>query len=284
MPAAHPEERLPASAWELLAGAICRTLPPEIGRCLRITFCDRDEDGAFVRFAGLRQARTALLKAYEQSGVCPPILVLGLFPPPAVDGSMPDRELAALLQWPGVAYLPYGFTRERLVAAAHAAVEGARMPPPPGILPSAADILRLTSEIRHWLENRLRNTKGALSDLEAACRREKPLHASYLEAVAAMSDAHRAMLDRLCALEALAAHLAPATGGLGPTRTAIETFETRWQALEVVRVALRETADEQGTTYLAELRESLLGVCEALSTAIAATRNLDSELMSERDR
>lgn len=208
-----------------------------------------------------------------------PVLILGLGSAweTAISRSR-DDERRKLFQWPGIAYLPYGFTKDQLIATARKVVEGAKEPLPPGLLPTVGDVLRLTAEIRHWLENRRRNTEGALINFESAGRGEKQLHDSYLEPVAAISEEHRAMLDRLWALEVPAARFAPRIGGLAPLKAAIAEFETRWQALEATRATLRDSGAEERLERLAGAVTELRRVCKALSAAIMATLDLDKEL------
>lgn len=270
------------STWQLLSDAITRMLPPDMTGALRVVYCDRDENGLFARFAGLSIARNELLADYYRSGVCTAVIVVGLFP--LSDRDHNESALApvagALFQWAGVAYLPYGFTRDQLIAAARQVIEGARRPLPSGLMPTVGDLLRLTSEIRHWLENRLRNTEGALKDFEGARDGKAQLHRSYLEPVAAISEEHQAMLDRLWALEVAVNQFAPRTGGLGPLKAAVAEFEIRWQALEAARAALWATGAEDSKERLAQAVTELERVRDALSTAIMAARNLEDELMA----
>lgn len=192
-----------------------------------------------------------------------------------------DDKWRMLFQWPGIAYLPYGFTKDQLIATARKVVEGANKPLPAGLLPTVSDALRLTAEVRHWLENRRRNTEGALINFESAKRGEKRLHDSHLEPVAAISEEHRAMLDRLWALEVPAERFARQIGGLAPLKAAIAGFETRWQALETARAALRASGAEEWPKRLADVVMELRQVLEALSAAIRATLDVDREMMGQ---
>jgi hypothetical protein len=270
------------SVWQLLSDTITHKLPSEMAGAVRLACCDQDETGMFARFAGLSVARNELLADHYRTGVCTAVIVVGLFPLPE-DGpshSVLAPVIGALFQWPGIAYLPYGFTREQLIATVRQVIEGARTPLPQGLLPTVGDVLRLTSEIRHWLENRLRNTECALNDFESARRGEIQLHRTHLESVAAISEEHRAMLDRLWALEVPAGRFAPRTGGLGPMKTAVAEFETRWQALEAARAALRTSGAEGREEHLAEAVTEFKRVRDALSAATMATRKLDNELIT----
>lgn len=266
--------------WQLLSDTIARALPPDTRASLRLFHCDRDDKGRFVRFAGLAHARNELLAEYYRTAAYPAMLILGLFPLPedGAGGSGMAPELGVLLQWPGIAYLPYGFTKAQLIATARKVVKGAKEPLPPGLLPTVGDVLRLTSEIRHWLENRRRNTEGALMNFESAWRGEKQLHDAYLEPVTAISEDHQVMLDRLWALEVPTARFAPRIGGLAPLKAAIADFDTRWQALETARAALRASGAEERPKCLADAVTELRQVIETLSVAIMATLDLDKEL------
>ncbi len=257
-----------------------QALPRGLLAELRVVQCDRDHEGRYVRWAGLACAHDALVAEYYRTGKHPALLIVGLFPPAFGNAGLTPR-IRAMLDWPGVAYLAYGFTRDQLIAAARRAIEGAKTPLPPGLLPTAGDVLRLTSEIRHWLENRLRNTEGALNDFQRARLGEIQLHRTYLDPVAPVTEEHRAMLDRLWALEAPAERFAPRTGGLGPLKGALAEFENSWQALEAARSALRASGikgEEQGLT---ETVAEFARVYDALQSAIKATRELDNE-MTER--
>jgi hypothetical protein len=274
------------SVWQLLTDTVARALPPDIATSLRLFHCDRDDKGRFVRFAGLARARNELLVEYYRTGACSAMLILGLFslPEGGAGWSGMAPELGMLLRWPGIAYLPYGFTRDELIATVRKIVEGAKEPLPPGLLPTVGDIMRLTSEVRHWLENRRRNTEGALMNCESAGRGEKRLHDSYLEPVAAISEEHRAMLDRLWMLEAPAARFAPRIGGLAPLKAAIAGFETGWQALETTRAVLRTGGAEERPKSLADVVTELRQVIEALSAAIMATRDLDKDIIEQKGK
>ncbi len=212
-----------------------------------------------------------------------PVLACGLLRKAYLDGrvrTIGGRQLA-LWEWRGFAYVKYGFSEGQLVTTIRGIIEGAKMPLPPGLLPTAGDVLRLTSEIRHWLENRLRNTEGALNDFQRARLGEIQLHRTYLDPVAPVTEEHRAMLDRLWALEAPAGRFAPRTGGLGQLKAAVAEFERHWEALEAARAALRASGikgEEQGLT---ETVAEFARVCDALQSAIKATRELDNE-MTER--
>lgn len=87
------------------------------------------------------------------------------------------------------------------------------------------------------------------------------------------------MLERLWVLDAPARVAAPRVGGLGPLRTAITAFESRWQAVEAARAVLRAPAKEGSEDCMREMVRCLDGVRAALEEAIGETRALDRELM-----
>lgn len=268
-----------------LGNALIKALPPDLAHTPCVIFCDRDEHDEFDRFAGLARIRAELEHGRQQSGgAYPPILLLGLSPA-AVNGASPqEKELAALLRWPGIAYLPYGFTKEYLIVTARKSIEGAKAPMPPGVLPTPEDILCVASEVRHWLENRLRNTEGALIDCRNAAKGDVRLHPAYLEPMAAISRAHREMLDRLWALEPAAERFAPRIGGLAPIKVAIAEFETYWQELEAVRAEIRSRDGKECAELLDKAGQDLKRACSALATAIAATNGLSSEITTMQGR
>ena len=270
-------------AWERLHTSVVETVSWETARQVRLFSCDRDEDGTFARFAGLDSARTALLVAEQHSTSRPAVLVLGLLQPPEVGGgSIRERAGAALLQWPGARYLRYGFSREQLLDAANSAIQGAKEPLPSEVLASGGDVRRHMSKIRHWLENRLRNGDGARNALEAELCGGMTLHESHLEPVAAVSDAHRGMVERLWMLERPAVQMAPGVGGLAVVRGAMDEFERRWGKLEEFRAALRGAPSGERRKRLAAMREQQDKVREALSAAIGALDDLDGELDAGR--
>lgn len=226
--------------------------------------CDHAEDGAFNRFAGVRAARRRLIQ--EHQGSLPAVLVVGM-PPVPRDG------LVALLRWPGGAYLPYGFDRETLCSTARRIIEGAKQPLPAELCPTPADILRATFEVRHWIENRLRNTDLMLSDFRAVARGSVGLHPSYLEPAVAISEEHQAMLDRLLDFEPAIEQFAPGSGGVEVMRRAMAVFVARWDILETARAKCK--VDGSGAAGIGEIISQIEGVCAALNEAIEATRQLD---------
>lgn len=212
-----------------------------------------------------------------------PILALGLLPLSEIRhrvAGIADRRQILLLDWPGFAYLHYGFGADELLATARRLVEGACNPLPTGVCPAVPDVLRLTSEVRHWLENRRRNVDGARRDFESAERGEIVLDRAYFEPVEAISDAHRAMLGRLLVLEPLASRHAPRVDGLKGIHAAVNGFEELWVSLESTRAELRRS--RPAPALLAAAAKAHRLVVEALTAAIDRTHEVDCELMSTR--
>ena len=196
-------------------------------------------------------------------------------------GTAPERTSAALLEWRGAKYLRYGFSREELVEAADAAIQGAKEPLPRGLLPAVTDARRRRSkglsEVRHWLENRLRNADGARNALEMELCAAATLHESHLRPVAAMTEAHRNMMERLWALEEPALRMTPQVGGLAAVRCAMDEFERRWRDLEESRTAVRGARSVERRECLAGMLQRQVAVRETLSAAIAAIDDVDGE-------
>lgn len=264
-----------------LISVIESVLQSDFGIALRVSLCDRQADGQYARYAGLTCAWDALVAEHYRTGIHPPMLLVGLFPPPISGGDLAPG-IRAMLGWPGLTCLCYGFTKDELIATALRVAEGAKTPLPAKLMPTVSDVMRLTTDIRHWLKNRLRNTQGALNDFECAKRGEKQLHSSHLDSVAAISGQHSAMLNRLWALEVSVKHFAHHSDGLTPLKTAVADFENCWRALEAVRRALRLNENVRPKEDLAEAVLEYARVRDALQLAIDATCELDSEMMKPK--
>lgn len=269
--------------WLRLAVTIERILQRELCVLFRVIPCDRDQDGRYARNIGFEYARNLLVAEHYRTGSHPPLLLVGLFPISASRAGL-DVAIHAMLTWSGISCLSHGFTRAQLIETARCVMKGAKTPLPAGLLPkvTVGDMLRLTAEIRHWLENRLRNTEGALSDFESAERGEIQLHRTHLYPLASISDEHRAMLNRLWALEVPAMQFAQRVGGIGPLKTAVAEFESRWQDLEAARVALRLSEGGHRKQDLAEAVAQFARVRDALQAIIVASRELDNEMIGAK--
>ena len=148
---------------------------------------------------------------------------------------------------------------------------------------SPGELLKLSSEVRHWLENRRTNVFGTLKNYLSAVRGVELSH-FHLNPQPAVSDEHRKMVNRLWAYESLAAELAPAHGGIAPLRAAIAEFEQAWLAFEAARAAYRgevqsgSSADRHIQSVVIQLEK----VAAAVRTAIEATRTLDADLRRKK--
>ena len=204
------------------------------------------------------------------------MLIFGLHSPEQLE-KFPDET--KVLKWPGIQYLRYDADDTALAKAVQSCLRGSTEPVPECLFVTVGDITPQISEIRHWLENRLRNTNGALHDFKAAERGEIRLHPNHLEPVDAISSEHQAMLDRFRALESDMLRLVPEAAGLKTFSAAIGNFQSHWQALETAKETLRNAPSvEHSRPAVSQMIEAQKRSRDALETAIAATRELDNEL------
>lgn len=275
------------SPWTRLRAAIEHVIVDRNGgeSLPKLFECDHEEDGAFSALAGLRAARAAVLDAADARSPLPAVLVVGISARRTVTSFEIEGEGAAfatLLEWPGAAYLQYGFSAETLCAAAAAVVGGAKSPLPSGMHVTRGDLLRSSSNIRHWLEGRLRNEGGALEDFYAETRGEMQLVREHLEPRASISNEHQEMLDRLFGFEAPSRRYVPSASGFDGIRHAIDEFEAAWKSLEVSRatyLAQFACADSAQRMKLAgRVCIELERVADALKRAIAATKCFDEQI------
>lgn len=240
-----------------------------------IGFCHWHRDGEFGLWARFQDALETLQSSSAKGESPPPTLIFGLHSPEQLE-KFPDET--KVLKWPGIQYLRYDADDATLAKAVTDCLQGCAEPVPECLFATVDDITRLNSEIRHWLENRLRNTSGALYDFEAAERGEIQLHPNYLEPVAISSE-HQAMLERFCTLEPHVLRLAPKASRLKTFSAAIGKFQSHWQALETAKRALRNAPGaEHSRPAVSQMIKAMERVRDALETAIAATRELDNEL------
>ncbi len=194
-----------------------------------------------------------------------------------------DERYHLLLQWPGFAYLPYGFTKDELIATAERIVADAGQPLPPGFLTTSLDVLRLNSEVRHWLENRQRNVLGITETVERAATGDITLHTSHFDPVPAISEEHQSMLQRFWDLDEPVARLAPGIGGLTALRAVVTCLESQWQLLEAIKASLRAENTPDPKTTLISLRDQYRLICNTLSLAIQRTVELDSAMAEKKE-
>jgi len=265
------------SACQLLIRVLKLMLTTEVSDNRLMLFpCDCNEEGSFERFAGFSSARDALVAKQAYGPPYFPLVIIGLCPLPRSEDMVGMPWVRALVEWPGFSYIPYGFTKEEFIAVANRVTKGAYASLPSGLLPTVDDVLRVTSEVRHWLENRRRNVEGSLDDFARVLRGEVRLHPSHLEPVAAVSDAHWRMLERLWILDSTIHHFVPLSDGLVPMRDAIGRFEASWKYLESQREELRTAGTANYADRLARTVAALESVLHMIDSAIAASRVLDA--------
>ena len=239
---------------------------------LVIHFSHWDPKSGHTLWGGFRAA----LDTLQRSNAPPPMLIFGLHSPEQLE-KFPDET--KVLKWPGIQYLRYDADDTALAKAVQSCLRGSTEPVPECLFVTVGDITPQISEIRHWLENRLRNTNGALHDFKAAERGEIRLHPNHLEPVDAISSEHQAMLDRFRALESDMLRLVPEAAGLKTFSAAIGNFQSHWQTLETAKKALRNSPSvECSGPAVSQMIEAQKKSRDALETAIAATRELDNEL------
>lgn len=158
---------------------------------LRLLSCDHNADGKFEAWAGWRLVSPAILEAQP----APAILMIGLRNEAAVrQRFLGEPALLALLNWPGLRYLRYGFDRAELMAVVAAALAGRGAPVP---LPSPADLRAAVQPVAHWLQSLGAPLHRGAEDFAAAARGGAALHPTYLNPSERMGDGPRAMLRRL---------------------------------------------------------------------------------------
>ncbi len=241
-----------------------------------IGFCHWHRNGEFDLWAGFQDALETLQTSSAKRKSPPPMLIFGLHSPEQLK-KIPNET--KVLKWPGIQYLRYDADDTALAKAVQRCLRGSTEPVPECLFVTVEDITRLSSEIRHWLENRLRNTNGALHDFEAAKRGEIRLHPNHLEPVDAISSEHQATLERFRSLEPHVLRLAPKADGLKKFSAAIGNFQSHWQALETAKETLRNAPSvEPSGSAVSQMIEAQEKSRDALETAIAATWELDNEL------
>lgn len=250
----------------------------------RIFEVDHAEDGMFSADAGLGATRAALLEAVGIDRPLPAVLIVGLWATRDVGATPSAREdIGALLEWPGAAYLQFGFSKHELRSATARIIEGARAPLPQSMLSaSRTDLLRASSNVRHWLEGRLNNEEGALSDFSSVARGAMQIAPEHLEPRDAVPDEHQDMLDRLCMLGTAARRYLSIGEGLAGIQDSMRAFEAAWRSLEQTRARylVQHSIAEPtlGTEFAASVCAELKEVVGTLERAIAATRQFDEQI------
>ena len=263
-----------APAQTLLQDVVKRIVLDAIDADVRVVFESHLKSSQFRRHDGLIDVQQ-LFKASHRSARPVPILVLGPDRAAAVKRS---PELKLLLDWPGATYLPYGFSEPELLATVRQISTAATQIPLPAIESASGEssmnadaALRVMSEVRHWLENRLRNTEGALVDFERAARSELQLHRAYLKPAAAITREHREMLSRLWAADPFYRTTERCPDGLELLKLEIAGFQEAWAILETARTALRTTDSPYPRQALNDAVAALARVRDSLTSAVKLT-------------
>lgn len=248
-----------------------------------IFFCHRwGEDAENAgQFSGFHEALRAISKAIS------PVLIFGFQSEEIVrsEARASNEPAIALLDcWKGAEYLRYDVTPDELRTAAQRVIEGAKQPFPRHLLPQdPSDLLRISSEVRHWLENRRTNVTGMLDNFRGALQGER-LSLFHLNSQPAISKDHQEMVNRLWAYESLAAELAHANGGIVPLRDAMDEFEQTWSGFDTARERYRLEIEsgEVGKDRIESVISQLEKVIVAVRKAIEATYTLDAALKKKR--
>ena len=265
-------------------GAAVRDLP-EGSPAPKLFEADHEDNGAFSVNAGLLAARAAVLVAAGANQPLPAVLIIGL--PARSDvgvshGAGIGDDIDTLLEWPGAAYLQYGFSKDELRSTTAGIIEGAKAPLPSSMLTSRKDLLRASANVRHWLEGRVNNEEGALSDFSSVADGELKIAPEHLEPRDAIPKEHHDMLDRLYGLGTTARRYGLNFEDLSGIRNAMKDFEAAWRSLEQTRAHYRaqlSTADSAlGKELAARVCAELEEVTGALERAIAATRQFDEQI------
>ncbi len=283
-------KRAGSAEWAELCNLVRQSLRMSIGEAgaIQLHELNHASDGACIPMSGLLAAASNLREAVSSGRSPSPILVIG--PELTLDLAKRSDEVTqalALFNWPGAAYLPYGFNEAELIGIAQRILKGASSPPPVHVGAHVGDAVALSSEIRHWLTNRRRNTEGALKNFNAAARDERHLHPAHLVPIEAISRQHRNLLARFEKLTRFLGILDSEATSAASLMAAIRQFESCWSAVEVARAAVR-AAHDGGDQYAyagaaSGACEALFKVRDALSAAIDATRRFDADTLKDTE-
>jgi len=197
--------------------------------------------------------------------------------------------LLAMLDWPGLLYLPYGFDAEQLADAARRARAGSNVPFSAAALWSCASLLRLCHQVRHWAKGRLATTEGAALIYVERAQDGQPLHRALVAPLPALTDAHQVMLSRLLDHEgAYEERRSPPNPSRRPIADAVAGYQAAWSALEaqkarVEQVCLRASGVQAGGRSALLLTTADQGhmVCESLEVLIAAIETFERRVRAE---
>jgi hypothetical protein len=278
---------------ELITGALsAHRVDP---RSIQVVAVDHDSSGNHSPLAGL----VSLLDAESIAdglAAMPPTLLLGLAAENKLRETItlhPDADaLFALMDWPGLVYLRYGFNVHQLVHAARRAQAGAGAPLRLDRRASAAARMRLCRGVKHWIKGRIAATQGAAMVFDEAASTGMTPHRTVLEPVAALTAEHRDMMSRLIRME-------PSSTGPPSSEAVTDVsigaslarFEAVWLALEacrsdVRRWSLQDPADSSpGSTEAYRSAAQLhFDACEALQRLQAAVEALEARIWRQSSR
>lgn len=276
--------------WVGLSDLVRRSLRESLktADAIKLYELDHAADGVCFPMAGILVAASELREAIRDGRPTSPVLIIGL--QQTLDAARSSDETThalALFDWPGAAYLPYGFSEAELIGTARRILEGANSPPPVHFGAHAADAVALSAEIRHWLTNRRRNTEGALKNFHAAACNERRLHATHMVPIEAISRQHRNLLARFEKLLRFMGTMDSEATSAASLMAAVRQFESSWSAVEDARTALRAAHDGGNEGAYASAAEgaclALLKVRDALSAAIDATRRFDADTLKDTE-
>lgn len=192
--------------------------------------------------------------------------------------------LGALLEWPGVRYLPFGANRSQVVDACERAVAGSATPIPPVLLDCLAahvrDVLDASLHVRHWLANRLKAARISMAQLQAV----ESVDPGYLKPQEAMSSEHRKMVVRLVTLASSPGLPPEADVPMGQLRNALANYERAWATIETRRAELASLPVDSVREHASRaFKEGMAGITSVIEEVIASTLELDKALASERN-
>lgn len=254
-----------------------------------VWYCHRaaPDEERFEWMAGLRALGWHLAQRKLLGIRQVPVLLVGEHPSEELrrwaDAS--DLPLGALLEWPGVEYLPFGATRSQVVHACKRAVAGSATPIPPVLLDCLAvhvrDVLDASLHVRHWLANRLKAARISMAQLQAV----QSVDPGYLKPQEAMSSEHRKMIVRLVALASSPGLPLETAAPLGRFRNALENYERAWATIENCRDELASAPVDSVREHAARaFKEGMAGITSVIEEVIASTLELDQALASEQSR
>jgi len=249
---------------------------------IEIFECDNGRD-SFEPFGGVQAAREMLLFEHEQKTQFTAILIVGIRALPIREHCFYSGEssLLDLLEWPGAAYLQYGFDKDELCTVVCRIIEGAKAPLPDNLLISPRDVLRIASGIRHWLDNKLKSTYTAMADFRAAAEGDKILHRSHLEPTQAIDKGHRQMLDRLLSMDIYIEGLIATDEILNDVRKSLLFYESSFNMLEEARTKCTGEINQSEKSFqinLFAIVERFKAVYSALNKVICAIKNLEHQI------